>query len=425
MSRRASPTSTSARTPAVAPRHRHRDLSPQNVMVSFTGEVKIIDFGTARGQNRRCHTVAGVVFAKPGYVAPEVANGDSGDARVDLYALGIMLWELCAGRRFLEGDAQHHLARVARNEMSPPPIAASSAPPRASTPRSPSSPPATPATSPPAPPPAISPSSSARPAPSPPASAASAPRRAPHGLSLPRRAPRLAEGVRPPRRPGPLPQARAPRRPAARPRAEEALAPRPPTPPRHHHFPPRSREAREAREAPLRARRHQLQAPRGSATAPPAPSSRSSTSPPAPAPPSRSSPAKVPPPRRHRALPPRRRALSLLDHPNLVRVHDTGVLADGRPFCAMGLCGETLQDTSPASAAPYREALGFATKILSGGLEIAHAAGLVHRDFSPANVFLPGGGLKLLDFGLAGGRTPSPSTSPKAAPPARSSSWNA
>ncbi|MBI4704736.1 MAG: serine/threonine protein kinase [Deltaproteobacteria bacterium] len=81
----------------------HRDLSPHNVMVSYDGEVKIIDFGTARGHNRRCHTVAGVVFAKPGYVAPEVANGDSGDARVDLYAAGVMLWELCSGRRFLQG----------------------------------------------------------------------------------------------------------------------------------------------------------------------------------------------------------------------------------------------------------------------------------------------------------------------------------
>jgi serine/threonine-protein kinase len=103
----------------------HRDLSPQNVMVAFAGELKLIDFGTARGLNRKCHTVAGVVFAKPGYVAPEVANGDSGDARVDLYALGVMLWELCAGRRFLQGDAAAHLAAVSGNELSPPALATS------------------------------------------------------------------------------------------------------------------------------------------------------------------------------------------------------------------------------------------------------------------------------------------------------------
>src|ERR1700733_9892946 len=87
----------------------HRDLSPQNVMISYAGEVKLIDFGTARGHNRRCHTVAGVVFAKPGYVAPEVARQQVGDGRIDVYALGIMLWELCAGRRFLNSDPQPHL----------------------------------------------------------------------------------------------------------------------------------------------------------------------------------------------------------------------------------------------------------------------------------------------------------------------------
>jgi serine/threonine protein kinase len=101
----------------------HRDMSPQNVMVGYGGDLKIIDFGTARGQNRRCHTVSGVVFAKPGYVAPEIANGKPGDGRVDLYALGVMLWELAAGRRFLQGDPTEHLALVAKNQRPLPPIA--------------------------------------------------------------------------------------------------------------------------------------------------------------------------------------------------------------------------------------------------------------------------------------------------------------
>src|SRR5580658_869758 len=95
----------------------HRDLSPQNVMVGYAGEIKLIDFGTARGHNRRCHTVAGVVFAKPGYVAPEVARQQVGDGRIDVYALGVMIWELCKGVRFLTTDPQRHLDDAAAGKV--------------------------------------------------------------------------------------------------------------------------------------------------------------------------------------------------------------------------------------------------------------------------------------------------------------------
>ncbi len=101
----------------------HRDLSPQNVMIGYSGEVKLIDFGTARGHNRKCHTVAGVVFAKPGYVAPEVARQQIGDGRIDVYALGIMVWELIAGRRYITGDQQKHLEEAAAGTLTLPKLA--------------------------------------------------------------------------------------------------------------------------------------------------------------------------------------------------------------------------------------------------------------------------------------------------------------
>src|SRR5690606_36982822 len=102
----------------------HRDLSPQNVMVGYGGDLKLSDFGTARGENRRCRTVSGVVYAKPGYVAPEVAKQIHGGASADLYAFGVMFWETVAGRRFLQGNAAEHQAAIARGELTLPPIAA-------------------------------------------------------------------------------------------------------------------------------------------------------------------------------------------------------------------------------------------------------------------------------------------------------------
>ncbi len=101
----------------------HRDLSPQNIMVGYAGDVKLIDFGTARGENRRCRTVSGIVYAKPGYVAPEVANQVPGGAPADIYAMGVMLWEMISGRRFLQGDAVEHQAQVAQGNRPLPPLA--------------------------------------------------------------------------------------------------------------------------------------------------------------------------------------------------------------------------------------------------------------------------------------------------------------
>ncbi len=92
-------------------------------MLGYGGDVKLIDFGTARGENRRCQTVSGVVLAKPGYVAPEVANNQPGGIAADLYALGVMVWELCAGRRILTGDPSAHVAAVAAGRRNPPPLA--------------------------------------------------------------------------------------------------------------------------------------------------------------------------------------------------------------------------------------------------------------------------------------------------------------
>jgi serine/threonine protein kinase len=77
----------------------HRDISPQNVMVSFEGSVKVIDFGIARALGRLGDTNSGSLKGKLGYMAPQQARGEAVDARADLFSLGVVLWECVAGRR--------------------------------------------------------------------------------------------------------------------------------------------------------------------------------------------------------------------------------------------------------------------------------------------------------------------------------------
>lgn len=77
----------------------HRDVSPQNIMVSFEGSVKVIDFGIARALGRLGDTSSGSLKGKLGYMAPEQARGEPIDARADIFSLGVVLWECVAGRR--------------------------------------------------------------------------------------------------------------------------------------------------------------------------------------------------------------------------------------------------------------------------------------------------------------------------------------
>jgi eukaryotic-like serine/threonine-protein kinase len=77
----------------------HRDVSPQNIMVSFEGSVKVIDFGIARALGRLGDTNAGSLKGKLGYMAPEQARGESVDLRADIFSLGVVLWECVAARR--------------------------------------------------------------------------------------------------------------------------------------------------------------------------------------------------------------------------------------------------------------------------------------------------------------------------------------
>ena len=91
----------------------HRDVSPQNVLVSFEGEVKLIDFGLAASRLKVERTQPNVVMGKMAYMAPEHARGNAIDARADLFACGVMCYELLANERFYEGMTANDILQVA------------------------------------------------------------------------------------------------------------------------------------------------------------------------------------------------------------------------------------------------------------------------------------------------------------------------
>jgi serine/threonine-protein kinase len=85
----------------------HRDVSPPNILISKRGEVKVTDFGLAKARTQLERTDPGVVKGKFSYLAPEVASGKPADARADIFALGVCIWEMLAGRRLFLGETDY------------------------------------------------------------------------------------------------------------------------------------------------------------------------------------------------------------------------------------------------------------------------------------------------------------------------------
>ncbi len=96
----------------------HRDVSPQNVLVSYEGQVKVTDFGVAKSQLAVALTSPGTIKGKPNYMAPEQARGDEVDARTDVFAAGILLYELISGEPFYPVTDPGRLIELARKKPS-------------------------------------------------------------------------------------------------------------------------------------------------------------------------------------------------------------------------------------------------------------------------------------------------------------------
>ena len=105
----------------------HRDVSPPNVLVGFSGEVKLTDFGLASSTLKLEKTAAGIIYGKVSYMSPEQARGELIDGRTDIYAAGIILWELLTGRQLFpqnQSDGTELIERVRNPVIDPPSVRA-------------------------------------------------------------------------------------------------------------------------------------------------------------------------------------------------------------------------------------------------------------------------------------------------------------
>ena len=98
----------------------HRDVKPENVLLTADGRVKVVDFGLARAQAAAGNTRSGLIIGTVAYIAPEQVTGGITDSRTDVYAAGVMLWEMLSARQPHSGDSPLAVAYKHVNEEVPP-----------------------------------------------------------------------------------------------------------------------------------------------------------------------------------------------------------------------------------------------------------------------------------------------------------------
>jgi serine/threonine-protein kinase len=97
----------------------HRDVSPPNVLLSKNGEIKIVDFGLAKASTQLEKSEAGIIKGKFSYLSPEAAHGQEVDGRADIFAVGIILWEMLAGRRLFQGTTDYETVKQVQSAQIP------------------------------------------------------------------------------------------------------------------------------------------------------------------------------------------------------------------------------------------------------------------------------------------------------------------
>jgi serine/threonine-protein kinase len=97
----------------------HRDVSPQNILISYDGVARLTDFGIARALGRRTETDSGILKGKMGYMSPEQLRYEDADRRSDLFALGVVLWELLAARRLYQAERGVEVAQKILHDPAP------------------------------------------------------------------------------------------------------------------------------------------------------------------------------------------------------------------------------------------------------------------------------------------------------------------